>query len=283
MVLFLGRRAGSVGSLRILFSWLAVVMGGGVLIWLVWLLLGRAIALSLDRHFLVAATDHPISPFLMSADEFIIGSRRWPLSRSGRFSLKVNVDGKNQFSVSSGDDAITLGAVSKIWAEPSGRQYQFSPEAADVISFNRSMSRLAWPTTPFRYSFMGVKSPSWRRHAYDRLVWRKISGATLEIVWRDEQSFYAGIGWTDTNTDQLARIAVRRSPFEGTIVDYLVSTKGWSRGDYRLEWSVGEHGLLIVTVIALSDASASQPGVGKSVLLHLDSASRKVIKELAFQ
>lgn len=283
MVLFSERRASIVGFLRILFSRLAIVAGGGVLIWLTWLVLGRVIALSFDRYFLVAASDRPITPLLITTEDFAIGARHWPLPRSGQFNLKITLDGRNRLLFSTDNAVFTLGIASKMWAERNGAEYQFSPEEGDAVSFSRSTSRLAWPTSPFRYSIMGVKSSSWRRYAYDRLVWRKISGATLEIVWRDEQSFYAGTGWTDTNTDQLASVVVRRSPFESTVVEYLSSAKGWARGDYRLEWSAGEHGVLVVSVIASSDASASNPGSGKSVSLHFDPISQKVIKELAFQ
>jgi hypothetical protein len=56
-------------------------------------------------------------------------------------------------------------------------------------------SALAWPT-PFDFNFMSGQSPSWKRHQYYHLTWTKPSGAKLEMLWRYEQYFYPGQGWT---------------------------------------------------------------------------------------
>jgi hypothetical protein len=61
-----------------------------------------------------------------------------------------------------------------------------------VIQIRRSI--LSWPT-PFDLNFMTGQSPSWKRHLYYRLVWKKPSGAKLEMLWRYEQYFYPGNGW----------------------------------------------------------------------------------------
>jgi hypothetical protein len=39
-------------------------------------------------------------------------------------------------------------------------------------------------------------SPSWKRHRYYELIWKKRSGAQLQMVWRFEQYFYSTDGWT---------------------------------------------------------------------------------------
>jgi len=61
-----------------------------------------------------------------------------------------------------------------------------------VVQIRRSI--LGWPT-PFDLNFMTGQSPSWKRHLYYRLVWKKPSGAKLEMLWRYEQYFYPGNGW----------------------------------------------------------------------------------------
>ncbi len=55
-------------------------------------------------------------------------------------------------------------------------------------------SILSWPT-PFDFNFMTGHSPSWKRHLYYRVLWKKPSGAKLEMLWRYEQYFYPGNGW----------------------------------------------------------------------------------------
>ena len=69
------------------------------------------------------------------------------------------------------------------------------PEQGDEISLTARRSLVGWPT-PFDYTIM-VSSPSWRRYVYYRLVWKKRSGATLEMTWRYEQDYYRGRGWVD--------------------------------------------------------------------------------------
>jgi hypothetical protein len=60
------------------------------------------------------------------------------------------------------------------------------------IQIRRSV--LSWPT-PFDFNFITGHSPSWKRHLYYRLVWKKPSGAKLEMLWRYEQYFYPDNGW----------------------------------------------------------------------------------------
>lgn len=68
------------------------------------------------------------------------------------------------------------------------------PPAGDDASIEIRRSILNWPT-PFEVNFMTGHSPSWKRHLYYRVGWKKSSGATLEMLWRYEQYFYPGNGW----------------------------------------------------------------------------------------
>jgi hypothetical protein len=68
------------------------------------------------------------------------------------------------------------------------------PPAGDDASIESRRSILNWPT-PFEVNFMTGHSPSWKRHFYYRVRWKKSSGANLEMLWRYEQFFYPGNGW----------------------------------------------------------------------------------------
>jgi hypothetical protein len=68
------------------------------------------------------------------------------------------------------------------------------PPTGDDASIEIRRSILNWPT-PFEVNFMSGHSPSWKRHLYYRVRWKKSSGATLEMLWRYEQYFYPGNGW----------------------------------------------------------------------------------------
>jgi hypothetical protein len=67
------------------------------------------------------------------------------------------------------------------------------PQGDDAfVQIRRSI--LSWPT-PFDFNFMSGHSPSWKRHLYYRVLWKKPSGAKLEMLWRYEQYFYPDNGW----------------------------------------------------------------------------------------
>jgi len=68
------------------------------------------------------------------------------------------------------------------------------PPAGDDAFIEIRRSVLSWPT-PFDFNFMTGHSPSWKRHIYYRLLWKKPSGAKLEMLWRYEQYFYPANGW----------------------------------------------------------------------------------------
>ena len=55
-------------------------------------------------------------------------------------------------------------------------------------------SVLSWPN-PVDFNFMTGRAPSWKRHIYYEVRWKKASGAKLEMLWRYEQFFYPGSGW----------------------------------------------------------------------------------------
>jgi hypothetical protein len=70
------------------------------------------------------------------------------------------------------------------------------PPSDDDASIEIRRSILSWPT-PFEFNFMTGQSPSWKRHLYYRLLWKKASGETLRMLWRYEQYFYPGKGWVN--------------------------------------------------------------------------------------
>ncbi len=87
------------------------------------------------------------------------------------------------------------------------------PPASDDAFIRIRRSALSWPT-PLDTNFMTGHSPSWKRHRYYQLVWKKPSGANLEMLWRYEQYFYPGDGWgngfmTREGSTGLIRVDIR--------------------------------------------------------------------------
>ena len=247
---------------------------------LAWLTIGPRISSVIDRFFKVPYAVLPLGRFELSASQFIIGSRRWIISKD----LRVGLNSYNRVTLSTAGRTFTFGPVTKWYSGSAGAWFEFTPDPDDQISFLKSRSWLSWPT-PFKFSIMGGPRTSWRRHSYDQLVWKKSSGAKIEFVWRDEQGFYAGHGWADGYLEIAPLVEINSSAFEAAVVRYLSRKKGWKRGEYRLE-SRGPSvdGQSDVTaVIFLKDESATDPGAGQSVDVFVDRTSGQVTKEVGRQ
>jgi hypothetical protein len=177
-----------------------------------WLAAGSPITLVLDRFYTVPEGPVPVGQYGLRPAEFLIGMRRWFLAKS----LTIALDSQNRVTVSMANRSFTLGPATKRYtaAVP---EYEFIPDPSDEISFVKSRSWLSWPT-PFQFHIMGGPAKSWRRHSYYRLIWRKSSGAILEIVWRDGQSFYSQPGWTDDNLQIAPEVRITTSLFEEAVV-----------------------------------------------------------------
>jgi hypothetical protein len=96
------------------------------------------------------------------------------------------------------DDQLALAAGGKVFAfgppRSEAENLVASPPAGDDASVTIQHSILSWPTS-FDFNFMTGQSPSWKRHVYYRLLWKKPSGAALQMLWRYEQYFYPSNGW----------------------------------------------------------------------------------------
>jgi len=258
---------------------IAIVGGCGVAIGIFWLALGSRILLVVDRCFPGRPSAKEMGELLIDADRFGIGSRWYPMSDSRAFQLIL--DSRQRIVLCSDGWAFTLGPVHKMWADPVKPQYLFVPEAGDVVSFTRDVSRLSW-ATPFAFSILPSYTPKWHRYAYDRLRWTKESGATLEMTWRDQQNLYPS-QWADANNNRLTNVSMRPGPIEKAVAAYLAAAKGWAGSEYRLETRPATADDHIIAVIYLKDEAAGHPGGGKSVMLRVNKLSGKVAGESGFQ
>jgi hypothetical protein len=204
---------------------IAMVVGCGMAIGVVWLLLGSRISLVADWCFPGRPSPQPANPLAIQADRFILGPRSWPLPRRGTFELKISTDAHGRLVFSADGRRLTPGPVQKMWPGPVEPQYQFLPQAGDMVWFTRDAGRLCWPT-PFPFSIMGGPVATWHRHAYDRLRWTKGSGAVLEMTWRDEQGSYPGSGCTDSYQNRLTNISIHPGPFAEAVPAYPAATRG---------------------------------------------------------
>lgn len=116
--------------------------------------------------------------------------------------LALSLSDKNGPSPSIGttkNDQLGLANGGKVFAfgppRSDAENLATAPPPGDDALIEIRRSILSWPT-PFDFNFTTGQSPSWKRHLYYRLLWKKPSGANLEMLWRYEQYFYSGNGWT---------------------------------------------------------------------------------------
>jgi hypothetical protein len=173
---------------------LAIVIAFVIAFLATWIFGGRQISLFLDRFETIETTSARIH--LLAYE----GNGTGGILRVNDLGLSLN--DRNGPAPSIGttkDDQLGLANGGKVFAFGPARSQAENlavVASADDDAFIESRrSILSWPT-PFDLNFMTGQSPSWKRHLYYRLLWKKSSGAQLEMLWRYEQYFYPANGWT---------------------------------------------------------------------------------------
>jgi hypothetical protein len=158
-----------------------------------WIFKGRQISLFLDRFGTIEMTSAQINSISYN------GGGTGGILRVNDLGLSLN--DRNDPAPSIGttkNDQLGLANGGKVFAFGPARSEEEKlatiPPAGDEASIQIRRSILSWPT-PFEMNFMTGHSPSWKRHVYYRLLWKKPSGEKLEMLWRYEQYFYPDNGW----------------------------------------------------------------------------------------
>ena len=163
-----------------------------------WLLAGRLLSILVDQIVTTPAVSLPVAPLEYDGGGFLIGQLEMTFGATNnlRSDIELRSDSSNRVVLSSGGKTFQLGPRTNL-VDPSGRpEIYFVAEPGDELSFSSSRSLIGWPT-PFEFNFMIAHSPWWKRYVYYRLVWKKRSGAKLEMRWRYEQDYLATSGWSE--------------------------------------------------------------------------------------
>ena len=182
---------------RILFL-LAIFAVGAAAFAALWIFRGREISWFVDRYWTVETGAAPIQSIGYE------GSGTGGILIVNGASLSLN-DVKPGLSVSIGstkDNQLALASSGKVFAfgpltsgpGDTGEQLATAPPSSDQAFLVTRHSVLSWPT-PFDLNFMTGQSPSWKRHTYQEIRWKKSTGPNLKMLWRYEQFFYTGNGW----------------------------------------------------------------------------------------
>lgn len=164
-----------------------------------WIFRGRETSSFIDRYWTAETGSAPIQSIGYEGNGtggiFIVNG----------FSLSLNdVPPDSSFSVgSTKDNQLALATSGKVFpfgpltaaSENTGERLSTAPPPGDEAFLATRHSILSWPT-PLEMNLMTGQSPSWKRHIYQEIRWKKSSGAKLQMLWRYEQFFYPGNGWT---------------------------------------------------------------------------------------
>ena len=211
--------------MRKLLLTLLILVTCGIALLAAWIFGGRQVSMFIDRFETIEIASIPIHSVTYEGS----GTGGWLTVNDVHLSLddinpkiglSIGSTKDNQFAVASGGKVFALGPLSST-TENAGDHLAVVPQAGDEAFLVTRRSALSWPT-PFDFNFMTGHSPSWKRHMYYELRWKKPSGATLDLLWRYEQPFYGrqlvpGDGWGSgfsvrEGSTGLIRVDVNPSP-----------------------------------------------------------------------
>jgi hypothetical protein len=172
---------------------LAILIAFFIAVLATWIFGGRQISLFLDRFGTIEMTSARINSIAYegSGTGGILHINDLGLSLNDRNgpTPSVGTTKNDQLALADRGNVFAFGPV-----RTETEKLATVPPVGDDAFIEIRRSVLSWPT-PFEVNFMTGHSPSWKRHLYYRLVWKKPSGANLEMLWRYEQYFYPGNDW----------------------------------------------------------------------------------------
>ncbi|PYL48021.1 MAG: hypothetical protein DMF32_09900 [Verrucomicrobia bacterium] len=182
---------------RILVLLVIIAVAAAVLAAL-WIFRGRQISSFIDRYWTVEIRFAPIQSIAYEGS----GTGGILTCDSVSFSLNDVTPGLSLSLGSTKDNQLALASSGKVFpfgplksaSEDTGERLVTAPPPGDHALVATRHSVLSWPTR-FDMNLMTGQSPSWKRHIYYEIVWKKSSGANLQMLWRYEQFFYPGNGW----------------------------------------------------------------------------------------
>ena len=172
---------------------LAVLVAVVIAILAAWIFGGRQVSFFLDRLGTMEMNSAPINSIKYEGSGtggiLLVNDLRLSLNDQNGPTPNLGTTKTDQLALADQGKVFAFGLVR---TEP--ENLATVPPAGDDAFIEIRRSALSWPT-PFDLNFMTGQSPSWKRHLYYRLLWKKPSGAKLEMLWRYEQYFHPGNGW----------------------------------------------------------------------------------------
>ncbi len=181
--------------MRKILIMLAVLIAIVIVFLAAWIFYGHQISLFLDRFGTIEMASARINSIAYQGNGtggiFHVNDLELSLNDSNGPAPSIGTTKNDQLALADRGKVFAFGPV-----RTEAENLATAPPAGDDTSIEIRRSILNWPT-PFETNFMTGHSPSWKRHLYYRVHWKKSSGANLEMLWRYEQYFYPGNGWAN--------------------------------------------------------------------------------------
>ena len=167
-----------------------------VTISILWLWRGRDLSMLIDRFYVIKASQRSVKTITYE------GNGTAGILRVDDLTLSLN-----EVELGGAQPSVGTTKDNQLALSFNGKVFPFGPASGsdnlaaavpndDVALVSTQHSAIPWPNF-FEINFMTGKSPSWKRHTYRKLVWKKPTGAKLEMLWRYEQYFYPEDRWVE--------------------------------------------------------------------------------------
>ena len=179
---------------------LVIVAAGAAALAALWIFRGREISSFIDRYWTVETKAAPIKSIAYEGSGtggiLIINGVSLSLNDvMANLSPSVGSTKDNQLALATSGKVFPFGPLTSA-SESTGERLATVAPLDDQAFLAMRHSVLSWPIL-FDLNFMTAHSPSWKRHSYYEIRWKKSSGTNLQMLWRYEQFFYPGNGWTN--------------------------------------------------------------------------------------
>jgi hypothetical protein len=182
--------------MRRILSGIAIIIALLLAMSILWIFGGQRLSLFLDRFGTIEIASAPIESISYkgtgTGGDLLVKNIHLSLSAADPKSAEPHfgTTKDEQLALSLGGKVFAFGPLRSSAEETLAAQ----PQPGNAASITIRHSFLCWPNLPgFRTARDG--EPLLKRYQYYELVWRKQSGAKLEMNWRREQDFYPGNGW----------------------------------------------------------------------------------------
>jgi hypothetical protein len=182
--------------MRRILSGIAIIIALLLAMSILWIFGGQRLSLFLDRFGTSEIASAPIESISYkgagTGGDLLVKNIHLSLSPADPKSAEPHfgTTKDEQLALSFGGKVFAFGPLRSSTEETLAAE----PQPGNAASITIRQSFLCWPNLPsFRTARDG--EPFLKRYQYYGLVWRKQSGAKLEMNWRCEQAFYPGNGW----------------------------------------------------------------------------------------